>query len=112
MMIHTTDLQFDELQERAEEAADFLKQLANKRRLVILCRLVTGKATVSELCDLAGLSHSAMSQHLAKMRAEGLVQGTKDGLQVYYSISDARCLGILQHLKSGFCSPTGNPGGL
>ena len=63
-----------------------------------------GEATVSTLCEVADLSQSAMSQHLAKMRTEGLVSGRKDGLQVYYSIADPRCLGILHHLKSQFCT--------
>ena len=63
-----------------------------------------GEATVSELCEVADLSQSAMSQHLAKMRSDGLVQGRKDGLQVYYSIADTRCFGILEHLKAQFCT--------
>ena len=93
-----------QLQTQAGEAAGFLKQLANEKRLLILCRLVSGEATVSELCEIAGLSQSAMSQHLAKMRADGLVRGRKDGLQVYYAIDDPRCLGVLEHLKTEFCT--------
>lgn len=95
------------LQEQAEETARFLKQIANDRRLLILCRLVAGEATVSELCKVADLSASAMSQHLAKMRAEGLVDGRKDGLQVFYRISDPRCLALLGFLKDEFCSAAG-----
>ncbi|MEA1941390.1 MAG: metalloregulator ArsR/SmtB family transcription factor [Pseudomonadota bacterium] len=97
------DPQIALLQDQAGEAAGFLKLLANERRLVILCRLAAGEATVGELCDVAGLSQSAMSQHLAKMRSDGLVEGRKDGLQVHYSIKDRRCLGILMNLKSQFC---------
>lgn len=98
------DPQIQDLQSQAGEAAGFLKQLANEKRLLILCRLAMGEATVSELCEVADLSQSAMSQHLAKMRAEGLVSGRKDGLQVHYSIADPRCVGILHHLKSQFCT--------
>ncbi|WP_421787215.1 ArsR/SmtB family transcription factor [Hyphobacterium sp.] len=93
-----------ELQEQAGDAAAFLKLLANEKRLLILCRLVSGEATVAELTEMAGLSQSAMSQHLAKMRQDGLVRGRKHGLQVFYSIADERCLGLLQHLKSEFCT--------
>lgn len=93
------------LQERAEDVATLLKQLANTRRLLILCRLAGGKATVSELCKVASLSQSAASQHLAKMRADGLIQGEKEGLQMHYSIVDPRCLEMLNHLKSSFCDP-------
>ena len=97
------DIQIEELQHQAGDAAAFLKQLANEKRLLILCRLASGEAGVGELCEVAGLSQSAMSQHLAKMRADGLVSGRKDGLQVFYSIADDRCVGILMHLKSQFC---------
>lgn len=95
---------FAELQQQAGVAAAFLKQLANEKRLLILCRLAMGEATVSELCAMADLSQSAMSQHLAKMRSEGLVSGRKAGLQVHYSIADRRCYGILKHLKQDFCT--------
>jgi ArsR family transcriptional regulator len=98
------DPQIAQLQDQAGEAAAFLKQLANEKRLLILCRLVAGEATVGELCDIAGLSQSAASQHLARMRSEGLVEGRKSGLQVHYSISDERCRGVLEHLKSSFCT--------
>lgn len=100
----TIDPQIAQLQDQAGEAAGFLKLLANEKRLLILCRLAAGEASVGELCEVAGLSQSAMSQHLAKMRSDGLVEGRKSGLQVHYSISDDRCLGILLHLKSQFCT--------
>ncbi len=74
---------------------------------MILCRLAAGPATVSELCKVAGLSQSAVSQHLAKMRAEGLVYGEKNGLQIHYSITDRRCLEILVQLRSSFCDVPG-----
>lgn len=98
------DPQFSQLQEQAGEAANFLKQIANEKRLLILCRLLEGEATVGELCEMAGLSQSAMSQHLAKMRAEGLVSGRKEGLQVHYVIADPRCAGLLHYLKDEFCT--------
>lgn len=100
--IQKTDPMAD-LQARADEVATLLKQLANTKRLLILCRLAAGRATVSELCTVAGLSQSALSQHLAKMRSEGMVKGEKEGLQIYYTISDPRCLDVLEHLKASFC---------
>jgi len=99
-----TDPQLAQLQSQAGDAAGFLKQIANEKRLLILCRLDEGEATVSELGAIAGLSQSAVSQHLAKMRIDGLVAGRKDGLQVYYSIADRRCAGILEYLKTEFCT--------
>lgn len=96
---------FTDLESRAAEVARLLKQMANPRRLLILCRLAAGPVTVSELCKVADLSQSALSQHLAKMRAEGMVHGERDGLQIKYSITDPRCLEILTHLRSSFCDP-------
>lgn len=96
--------QIAQLQAQAGQAALFLKQIANEKRLLILCRLASGEASVGELCAIAGLSPSAASQHLARLRADNLVRGRKDGLQVHYSIADARCLGILHHLKDDFCT--------
>jgi len=109
-MPDSTPNSLSDLQDQASDAATFLKQLANEKRLLILCRLGEGEATVSELCGVAGLSQSAMSQHLAKMRADGLVAGRKEGLQVFYSIADPRCLGILHQLKSTFCIAAGELG--
>lgn len=112
-MTQPAEHMFADLEARAAEVAALLKQMANTRRLMILCRLAAGPATVSELCKVAGLSQSALSQHLARMRAEGLVHGEKDGLQMHYSITDPRCLEILTHLRSSFCDPplTREPGG-
>ena len=102
MPTHTDPL-VAELQHQACDAAAFLKLLANEKRLLILCSLAMGEATVTRLCEVTDLSQSAMSQHLAKLRSDGLVAGRKAGLQVHYSISDPRCLGILKHLKDEFC---------
>jgi ArsR family transcriptional regulator, virulence genes transcriptional regulator len=98
-----TDPHLADLQHQASDAAAFLKQLANEKRLLILCSLAIGEATVTRLCEVTELSQSAMSQHLAKLRSDGLVSGRKSGLQVHYSIADPRCLGILKHLKEEFC---------
>ncbi|PWE18499.1 transcriptional regulator [Marinicauda salina] len=103
-MSQIKDPQLAELQAQAGEAARFLKQIANEKRLLILCRLASGEATVSELCEVADLSQSAMSQHLSRMRAEGLVDGRREGLQVFYRLADERCLGMLRHLRAQFCT--------
>jgi len=109
-MPDTNQAPLQELQQQAGEAAALLKVLANERRLLILCHLVGGEATVGELCEVAGLSQSAASQHLAKMRADGVVVGHKTGLQVFYSIADPRLVGLLNHLRSQFCTAAGELG--
>ena len=70
------------------KATRLLKLMASENRLMILCRLSEGEASVSELADYLGQSVSTTSQHLAKMRAEELVDTHRDGQTIYYSIGD------------------------
>ena len=88
----------------AAEAAEFLKLLANERRLLVLCNLVdSGETSVSALAETVGLSQSALSQHLAKLREEGLVSFRRDSQTLYYRLSDPRALRVLTLLKDIFC---------
>ena len=89
---------------KACEAAGMLKLLANENRLLILCRLATtGEASVSELADAVGLSQSALSQHLAKMRDDGLLATRREAQSVYYRISDPNAARLLTLLKDIYC---------
>src|SRR5450759_5672497 len=73
-----------DLERKASEAAQLLKLLANENRLLILCRLVLARElSVNDLADAVGLSQSALSQHLAKMRAEGLLATRREAQTVY-----------------------------
>ena len=91
-------------QESAGEAADLLRLLANENRLLILCQLAMEKEmAVGGLADRIGLSQSALSQHLAKMRHEGLVATRRDGTTVFYRIGDAKVRRILTVLKNIYC---------
>lgn len=93
------------LAERAAEAARMLKLLANERRLLILCQLVVlGEASVSALGEAVGLSQSALSQHLAKLRADDLVSTRRDGQQIFYRVADPRVARLLVTLKDIYCS--------
>ncbi len=93
---------------RAFEAADLLRALANARRLMILCKLVEwGEANVTRLAEAVGLSQSALSQHLAKMREEGIVTFRRDAQTVWYRIADARTEALLATLHRLFCPPAG-----
>src|SRR5512135_3005272 len=84
------------LEERAAEAARLLKLLANENRLLILCRLVAEREiAVGELADAVGLSQSALSQHLAKMREEGLVATRREAQTVFYRIADPNTRRVL-----------------
>jgi ArsR family transcriptional regulator, virulence genes transcriptional regulator len=93
-----------ELERRAAEAAGLLKLLANENRLLILCRLVAEREmSVGDIADAVGLSQSALSQHLAKMRDEGLVATRKKAQTVFYRVADPNTRRILTLLKNIYC---------
>ena len=95
----------DELRSRAGEAAAFLKSIANDRRLVILCELVKGERSVGELEAIAGLSQSALSQHLAKLRAAKLVKTRRESQSIYYSLADTGVSKVIGVLHDVYCRP-------
>jgi len=92
------------LQDSAGEAAEMLRLLANENRLLILCHLAMEKEiAVGDLAAAVGLSQSALSQHLAKMREEALVATRREGTTVFYRIGDAKVRRILTLLKNLYC---------
>jgi DNA-binding transcriptional ArsR family regulator len=92
------------LQAKAGQVAALLGALANDRRLLILCKLVeTGEATVGALADDIGLSQSALSQHLARMREEGIVTFRRDAQTLWYRIADPRVETLLATLHRLYC---------
>lgn len=96
------------LEAHAAQAAEFLKLLANERRMLVLCQLIAaGESSVSALADEVGLSQSALSQHLAKLREDGLVTFRRDSQTLYYRVSDQRAARVLAVLKEIFCPPPG-----
>src|SRR5512145_3219627 len=95
----------------AKLVADILRTLANERRLMILCKLVEwGEATVGSLAEAVGLSQSALSQHLARMREEEIVTYRRESQTLWYRIADPRTEALLGHLQQLYCPPeTGAP---
>ena len=92
------------LAKQAGDAAQLLKMLANEKRLLILCFLAArGEMTVGELVDVVKLSQSALSQHLAKLRADGLVEFRRASQTLHYRVADQRALRLLQVLKDIYC---------
>ena len=90
--------------ERAAEAAELLKALANEKRLMILCKLLErGEMSVMSLSDNVGLSQSALSQHLAKMRDEKIIDFRRDVQTIYDHVSSPDVIRILKTLKSIYC---------
>lgn len=91
---------------QAARVGDILRALANERRLMILCKLLEwGEATVGTLAEAIGLSQSALSQHLAKMREEGLVAYRRESQTLWYRIADPRTETLLGHLYELYCVP-------
>ncbi|MEZ5759037.1 MAG: metalloregulator ArsR/SmtB family transcription factor [Emcibacteraceae bacterium] len=84
-------------------AAEFLKTLANPNRLIILGRLMKGELCVSDLEKKLDISQSALSQHLSKMRGQGILARRRDRQQIYYSISDRRVEKFIDLTSELFC---------
>ena len=94
---------------QAAEAVVVLKSIAHEGRLLVLCYLIeAGELSVGELVDRIDLSQSALSQHLAKLRAEGLVATRKSSQTVYYRIADPRVLTLLATLHDLYCRAPGH----
>lgn len=93
----------DILMSRASEAANFLKALGHDGRLLILCHLLSGPKSVTELENLLAARQAVVSQQLARLRLEGLVRARREGQAIYYSILDPRTRGVIEALARQFC---------
>ena len=93
---------------QAEKAVALLRSMANECRLLVLCHLVAeGELSVGQLQERVGLGQSALSQHLAKLREEGLVATRKEGQTVFYSVCDPKAQQVLALLHDLFCPELG-----
>lgn len=100
------EFSFELLEAQAQKAADFLRTLGNTHRLQVLCLLIEhGELSVGQINQYTNLSQSALSQHLAKMRDEGLVSYRRDAQTLYYALSDKTVIQIMAVLKENFCPP-------
>lgn len=90
---------------KSAEAASLLKALSNPHRLRILCELNQGERSVSELERTVGLSQSALSQHLAKLREQEIVATRREAQTIYYRVADPRAEQILKLMYELFCAP-------
>ena len=94
-----------DLKANAAEAATLLKAMSNEYRLLILCHLIAdGELAVGALLDRVDLSQSALSQHLAKLREEGLVSFRRESQTLFYRVSDPRAGQVLELLRDLFCT--------
>lgn len=96
--------ELEQLQASAEQAATLLKAMSNPRRLLILCTLCGSPGTsAGELARATGLSPSATSQHLARMREEGLIDSTRDAQRILYFIKNDAVHVLISTLKKLYC---------
>ncbi|HDS1084317.1 MULTISPECIES: metalloregulator ArsR/SmtB family transcription factor [Stenotrophomonas] len=99
----STELDSAAMAEHAAQAAALLKSLAHPARLRVLCRLVEGEAPVAKLQELTALSASALSQHLAVLRAMEIVATRREAQAIHYRVIEGPALGVLQALHAAYC---------
>jgi DNA-binding transcriptional ArsR family regulator len=98
-----------DLAAKASEAALLMKALSNEHRLLILCHLIEAdELPVGSLVERIGLSQSALSQHLARLREEGLVAFRRESRTLHYSVADPRAAQVLRLLRDIFCPEIGS----
>jgi ArsR family transcriptional regulator, virulence genes transcriptional regulator len=95
----------DAMGEHAEGAAALLKSMANPHRPLLLCVLGEGEFSVGALNERVALSQSALSQHLAVLRAEGLVETRREAQTIYYRVRPGPALDVIRVLHAHFCTP-------
>jgi len=108
MPLPVTDDGLDEaemirMMENAKHATEFLKALSHEGRLMILCHLAAGERSVTELEQLLSQRQAAVSQQLARLRLEGLVEARREGKAIFYRIKDGRTRQMLDILYDMFC---------
>jgi ArsR family transcriptional regulator, virulence genes transcriptional regulator len=93
---------------KAGDAAELLKALANRHRLLIICQLIEGERSVGDLAEFLGIRDSTVSQHLALLRRDGLVEARREGQTMWYSIGSAPARAVLETLYGIYCAPAGH----
>jgi len=101
--------EMDRMVESATSAATFLKAISHEGRLLILCHLVSGEKSVTELEELLSARQAAVSQQLSRLRLEGLVTTRREGKAIYYSLADDRPRKVLEVVYELFCAPEDAP---
>jgi DNA-binding transcriptional ArsR family regulator len=93
------------LREAARQASDLLKALSNENRLLVMCNLADGEKSVGQLQSIIGLSQSALSQHLARLRQDGLVKTRRESQTIYYSLAGDEASRVIAVLYELYCAP-------
>jgi len=102
-MNQMANMTMEEMQVNAADAAQLLKAMSNEHRLLILCHLGQSELSVGQLNDLVALSQSSLSQHLARLRKDGLVNTRRESQTIYYSIAQPAIMKIIEVLHREYC---------
>ena len=105
LMVDHSRFEFSLFAESAGRAAAMLRLLANEKRLMILCQLADGELSVGQIQARVDLSQSALSQHLALLRTQGVVSTRRDGQTIFYTVTDHAALRVIQTLAELYCPP-------
>jgi len=98
-------MDLETMQASAQRASEMMKLLGHPHRLMILCELQMGERSVGELSRSIGIAQSPLSQHLARMRYEDVVESRRDAQTVYYSLKEGEAAQLIQAMYEIFCEP-------
>ncbi len=104
-MAHNDEIDLEQMAQSAKRASNLMKTLGHKDRLMILCHLADGEKSVGHIADLLKISQSPLSQHLSRMRREGLVETRREAQTIYYSLKSGEASRIVEVLYELFCAP-------
>lgn len=96
-------MDFVTMQQNAADAVNLLKGLANESRLMIMCVLAEGEVSVGQLNTRIKLSQSALSQHLAVLREQGLVKTRRESQTIYYRLAETPAMNVIELLHDVYC---------
>ncbi len=99
-----SEAEMDRMVTNATNASNFLKAISHEGRLMILCHLVSGEKSVTELEDLLSARQAAVSQQLSRLRLEGLVVPRREGKAIYYRLADDKPRRVLELVYELFCA--------
>jgi len=99
------EFDIEQMSEAADKASALMRTLGHKGRLMVLCQLASSEKSVGELSDSLGIPQSPLSQHLARMRKEGLVKTRREAQTIFYSLKADDAGKIIECLYELYCAP-------
>jgi len=100
----TSQQNIDDMQQAAEQACTLMKTLSHPDRLMVLCQLKEGEKSVGEIAEMVGIAQSPLSQHLSKMRLQGIVKNRREAQSIFYSLANKEVERIIDLLYAMYCS--------